>query len=357
MHCCEKCFKDSELKAIVCTNKTKGKCDFCGSNNVHIYDLNNNSDLQDSIESLLDVYTPVSEMGKQYPPEQADLLKNILNTKWHIFNLSADGIYKFLREAFPEKYKEQPSLFDNPIGIAENIDKEYLQKFSILGCYQWEDFVTEIKGKNRFHTNIINKTVLKDILQIICKPYKAGTKFYRARIWNDKNGYKKKEMGAPPALKASAGRANPEGISCLYLANTIETTLHEIRAGLYDNATVATFKLLEDIEVVNLAAIDKISPFQEINSTLLAINMPHLEKIGNELSKPLRRRDSSLDYLPTQYISDYIKSEGFAGIEYKSTMHKNGVNFAIFDEELFKCINTESYDITELNYKYTKNSN
>jgi len=111
--------------------------------------------------------------------------------------------------------------------------------------------------------------------------------------------------------------------------------------------------LLQDIEVVNLAAIDKISPFQEIDCNLLAINLPHLRKIAYDISKPLRKHDSTLDYLPTQYISDYIKSEGFAGIEYKSTMCKKGVNFAVFDESLFECIGTESYDIESLTYGYS----
>ena len=160
---------------------------------------------------------------------------------------------------------------------------------------------------------------------------KSVQQFYRARIWSDRHGFDKDHMGAPPASKASAGRANPEGISCLYLADSVDTTLHETRAGVYDYATVATFRLLKDIEVVNLAAIDKISPFQEIDCSLLAINLPHLRKIGYEISK----------------------SAGFAGIEYKSTMCKKGVNFAIFDETLFECIGTESYDIDSLTYGYS----
>ena len=79
-----------------------------------------------------------------------------------------------------------------------------------------------------------------------------------------------------------------------------------------------------------------------------------MEKIGSEIAKPLRRHDSALDYLPTQYISDFIKSEGFAGIEYKSTMCKDGINFAIFDEKLFECVETKSYDINELTYDYSE---
>lgn len=353
MHCCEKCFRDIELKAIIKGDNIRGKCDFCHSENVYICDVERNQYLRDNFESLLDVYTPVNEIGNNYPKEQADLLKNVLCSQWNIFNLKADGIYKFLRSLFPDKYNEQPALFDDPIGISGSVNEAYLKQYSVLGTHQWEDFVKEIKEKNRFHTNIINKDILKAILNATCKPYKAGSRFYRARIWTEGQGFDKDQMWAPPALKASAGRANPEGISCLYLANSVDTTLHETRAAVYDYATVAEFELLKDIEVVNLAAIDKISPFQQIDCNLLAINLPHLKKIGDEISKPLRRHDSPLDYLPTQYISDYIKSVGFAGIEYKSTMCKKGVNFAIFDENLFECISTEDYDIQSLTYHYS----
>ena len=293
------------------------------------------------------------QMGTNYLKARADLIKNVLCSQWSIFNLNPDEVYKFLITLLPEKYYDQPALFDEPIGISGSMDEEYMNQYSILGTYQWEDFVKEIREKNRFHTNIINKDILKTILLATCKKYSKGSVFYRARIWKDKHGFDKDNMGAPPALKASAGRANPEGISCLYLADSIDTTLHETRAGVYDCATVAKFRLLKDIEVINLAAIDKISPFQEIDCGLLAINLPHLRKIGYEISKPLRRHDSPLDYLPTQYISDYIKSAGFAGIEYKSTMCKEGLNFAFFDENLFECVNVESYDIYSLTYGYS----
>ena len=352
MNCCERCFKDPEIKAIVKGANTKGTCDFCKSKNVSICNISENKDLRDSFESLLDVYTPINDIGLNYSCERQRQLIYILYTQWNIFNIKMDDIYKFLIELLPGKYEEQPELFDGPVVIAGSTEEDYLKEYSILGSFQWEDFVAEIKEKNRFHTDIIKKGILKTILQASCKRYKEGQKFYRARIWDSEVGFKKAEMGAPPARFASAGRANPEGISCLYLADSLDTTLHETRAGVYDYATVGKFRLLKDIEVVNLAAIDKISPFQEIDSSLLAINLPHLKKIGDEISKPLRRHDSSLDYLPTQYISDYIKSEGFAGIEYKSTMCREGVNFAIFNQNLLECIETKSYDIDSLSYTY-----
>lgn len=70
-----------------------------------------------------------------------------------------------------------------------------------------------------------------------------------------------------------------------------------------------------------------------------------------------RRSDSPLDYVPTQYITDFVKSiihDGnpeYAGIEYKSVMHNGGYNLALFDPDLFECIQTEVYAIDTIDYK------
>ena len=49
-----------------------------------------------------------------------------------------------------------------------------------------------------------------------------------------------------------------------------------------------------------------------------------------------------MDYLPTQYICDFIKASGYDGIKYKSTLADNGINYAIFNSEKFKCIEVET---------------
>lgn len=354
MFCCENCFKDVEIKAIV-KSFQKGKCSFCENDDKSgVCDVKANENLRVAFEALLDVYSPVSVDEENYPYGKFDLLKNILHSQWHIFDLDADKIYDFMITLFSEKYEEQPDLFDSPIGISVAMDSESLNNYSLLKSSKWEGFVKEIKEVNRFHTDVMNKEILFKLLLATCKAYKKGSIFYRARRCNNPRGHDKDDMGAPPARKASAGRVNPEGISCLYLADSIDTTFKEIRAALHDYVTVATFELLEDIEVVNLATLDKISPFQEIDKNMLAVNIPHLQEIGREIAKPLRRHDSHLDYLPTQYISDYIKNTGYKGIEYGSTMHENGVNLAFFDEKLFRCIDTKTYDVEKLDYKYNE---
>lgn len=83
-----------------------------------------------------------------------------------------------------------------------------------------------------------------------------------------------------------------------------------------------------------------------------AINKEHLNKINDEMGKITRRSDSALDYVPTQYITDFVKSiihDGkaeYAGIEYKSVMHSGGDNLA-----LFECIGTEVYGIDTIDYR------
>lgn len=187
--------------------------------------------------------------------------------------------------------------------------------------------------------------------------YKKGAIFYRSRI-SSEEGFSPEEMGAPPSEKATAGRANSAGIRCLYLASDPDTTIQEIRAGVFDYVSVGRFELQEDIVVVDLKAIDYISPFIDGLSFLEhAINKEHLKRINMEIGRPLRRSDSALDYIPTQYISDFIKSimhDGkpeYAGIEYNSTINFSGQNLAIFYPDLFLCTDVEVYHIKELRYE------
>lgn len=357
MNCCVRCFNDAEIIDIIKNQKTKGDCDFCGSKAVYIFQVDSDSTLSDMFGELLDIYTTTSSLPATFPKENTDLLKNIFHSKWPIFNLEPDRIYRLITSICHEKYSDQPELFDYPIGILESQDKDYLEEFSIIRNCEWKDFVRAIKCVNRFHTDHMNKNVLDLFIRSVRKHYEAGEVFYRARVCVDDFGFSKSQMGAPPMQLASSGRVNPSGISVLYLADSVKTTLHEIRAGVYDYVTVGSFKLKKNIEVIDFANLNKISPFIAKNLMGIpyvqhAINTEHLRLISQEIAKPLRRHDSLLDYLPTQYICDYIKSQGYDGVEYISTMCKDGYNLAAFDEDVFKCTKTVVYDIKSLSYTY-----
>lgn len=359
MFCCSNCFADSEIKAIIDGPKPQGRtignCDYCGSRNVSLYEIGKDRTIEELFDSIFDIYSPISDLPNDFPRAHTDLMKNILSHNWRLFNLKPDGIYRLITALCANRYAEQPELFDGPVGIRQFNDKAYLEENSILQNYCWSDFVEGIKRKNRFHSDYINLDKLLVFLKCAVKSHKRGEILYRARICPDEYGYGTKEMGPPPEAMAKGGRVNPTGISILYLSDSLETTLYEIRAGIYDYVTVGRFKLQKDIQVIDLANIDRISPFIGIDNgfdfTQYAINIESLRMIAQEIAKPLRN-DNALDYLPTQYISDYIRSKGYDGIEYISTMRKNGTNLAVFDPTLFKCTSTKSYDIKTISYTY-----
>lgn len=349
MNCCEECFRDIELKSIISANGEKGRCDYCNSEDVFIIDINKRSYLHELLEALIDIYSPTKFISGDYPKENSDLLKNILYNKWNIFRLDPSQIYRLLKDLLPEKYENNPLVFDESVGISELINPQIMNRDSLLGNYNWVDFVCEIKTKNRFHTNIINNQVFDNILERIKKTCPAGSTFFRARLCKDKVPYNLEVMGAPPAIMARGGRVNPEGISCLYLGDSEDTTIYEVRAGRYDYVSVAKFELKENVEIIDLTSINKISPFSDTDYILnMAINLPHLQAINDELSKPLNSRENILNYLPTQYICDYIKSKGYGGIQYKSVMNSDGINYAFFEPEKLKGINVKTFFIENL---------
>jgi hypothetical protein len=354
MRCCVNCFIDSEIKAIIEGKNDINDCDYCHQKSVKTYDLDSSNELEVLLTGLIEVYTPKRNLPESFPKPNLSMLKNILCEKWNIFNLQPDVVYSLVVDICKEKYKEQPGLFDEPVGIAEQFQNDYRDKNSIVKNYSWEEFVDEIKNKNRFHTKHINNEILLDYFRLVDHQISAGEVFYRGRICSDKKGFSCKDMGAPPSKLASAGRANPDGIRCLYLANSEKTTLHETRAGLYDFVSIGKFVLKRNIRVINLTLINKISPIIIPDKVSFSINIEILEKISREIAKPLRRSDSFLDYVPTQYISDLIKSKGYDGIMYESTMDKDGINLAIFDEDCFICESVSVFDVNALTYNFSR---
>lgn len=356
---CDHCFNDKEVASIIraLSLSDAEKCPVCQHKDGHLYDTSTQSDLTPYFEDLLNIYTPSSMLPDAYPKAESRALIDDLKERWNLFaDIPRSKVYEILTSVCGEFYENVPELFDGTVGIPELYDSTYLEAHALLKNNDWDAFVKEIKTKNRYHSKLINFDILEKYCSFIRKTYKAGDLFYRARI-SESLGYPINEMSAPPAGKSSEGRANARGITCLYVANDIDTTLHEVRAGVFDFVSVGTFRLKQDITVVDLRAITEISPFVEGLEPLdHAINMQYLEKLNTEMSKSLRRSDSTLDYVPTQYIVDFIKSiehngeQEYDGIEYNSTTNPGGYNLAIFNPELFECIKVNVYNIEKLQY-------
>ena len=358
---CEKCFVDNEISSIIrSSNKaTKGCCPVCGSPDVYLYNTCEQDELTGPFDELIGIFSPIKDsLITNVPKEnQLPLIRQVVN-RWRIFHtaLSEKTIESIMRSICTQGSRD---IFDGNVCIKEMYDECITTEKSMLYNSSWDRFVNDLKIKNRFHSDSLNLKILERFISYIPKKYKKGTHFYRARIGDSPNGYKVNEMSAPPASKSNEGRANAKGITCLYLASNLETTLHEVRATSYDYVSVGDFELKDDITVVDLKRLNQISPFIEnLNVLDYAINQEYLDRLNKEMSKPLRRGDSVLDYVPTQYIIDYIKTikddgrSAYQGIEYTSTMSASGYNLAIFNPDLFCCKDVSVYEIKQLKYEY-----
>ena len=347
MNCCANCFTSSYLTNIIQSNKKKGNCNFCGTENTNIYPA----------EKLLDFFRNIFNLYKADKNSKISLW-DAINKDFEIIEKnslsSSQSLFKAIAHS---EYKEFSNLFQNNVS-QESKDRLDIKSDEVKSI--WDRFKTEIKHKNRFHiskVNLIDLNVLETIFnsESFTKIIKKGNSFYRCRISN-KTGYENKDMWNPPKEFATSGRANPKGISYLYLGSRIETTFYESRASLFDYASVAEFRLKEDIKILDLRnpEYDIISWSENDSVELFLIYGSFIQTLQEEISLPIRKQDKDLDYIPTQYISEYIKSIGFDGVEYQSSLDNEGYNLAVFNPDKFECIETKVYDISSIKFDYTE---
>jgi len=358
--CCVNCFESQYLNQIISRSSNSGNCDYCLSKNVWTYSP---KELSIFFRGIIDLYEIDKEKG--LPIEE----QLIIDFPQKVFSPKVTKKTKeLIREILIDDIDYYEKILNNPVRLRlqeSEIEEVIIKPLSS----SWDKFSEEIKTINRFHlVNELDLEKFKSLFKYFEKHLSKQQLFYRARICYDGKGYPQEKMGNPPAYLAKAGRANPEGISYLYLANDVETTLYEIRSSLFDYVSVGTFKIKEeigkdqkadkDLKVVNLSSdtYDLFYLAEKDSLEEVLMHRPFTDKLEKELSKPRRKSDSELDYLPTQYLSELIKSMGFDGIEYQSSLHSGGYNIVVFNPEKFICTESKLYEIesTHLGYKEIK---
>lgn len=216
---------------------------------------------------------------------------------------------------------------------------------------EWERLRQEMMHENRwFLNNTIELERLGRHLEQLLLPdaeFSGIKQWHRSRITRGAKPFAFWEMGAPPVDIAPHGRANPAGISYLYLSSSREGSIAEVRPHAGQRVTVADFEVA-DAKLLDLRNPRKsVSPFlledREELADLLAI-LPLLERLGEELTKPVSPDCAAYEYTPSQYLCEFVKSEGFDGVVYSSSV-SDGVNLALFDPELAKWTDINVYEV------------
>lgn len=342
MHCCEKCLNSEYLVSIIRKNNQIGNCHFCDAHNVFVCAT---ISLAPFIRNILTLYSKdnYAEMS----------VSQSIRNDFNIFSPSVKNPKSLLESILSEERNDFDDLFKGNVAIRKK--GSFLSETKRIHS-DWENFKEEIKTINRYH---ILKTINLDRLRyFFChnsfrKIIKNNAVFYRCRI-SDEKGFSPDNMGNPPISKATNGRANPDGISYLYVADSLETSLYETRVSLFDYVTIGEFKLKRDLFILDLSG-SKPDPIpwsenEEIENYITYI--PFIQTLQKELSLPIRKRDSPMDYIPTQYISEFIKSLQYDAVQYKSSLYEGGKCLAIFDYSKLECCRTSVYEISGINLHY-----
>jgi len=329
---CKNCFADKELVGFIVSQNQNGDCNCCGSKDVEVI----------AVEELIDFF---KELFDNFQPKAAGKsLISLIQGNWSLFsNLECGNkILNFTLDKVGSPIANSEELVDFNDAILENIN-------------HWFKLKEQLKWEKRYFTNI---EYLTDDLgwdsffesKVVIKKEDI---FFRARLHGNanKNAFTGEEMFCPPKEISSAGRANPIGIPYLYLSDNAETILYEIRASYLDDITVGSFMIKPEIENEIIISDFTENPTlyhpNEVNKKIKATLLKQL--ISRDLSKPMRRYDSELDYIPTQFICEFIKIfTNVQGIKFRSSLHNVGNNLVIFNQNLMNCVDAKKVRVSKV---------
>ena len=345
--CCVDCFTDATLKLHIKKNSSgKGWCNFCKKKSEHCIEP---SELEELFVPIVNLYSSIEtfmpmEMLKEYEGQN---LAEKLSEDWEIFT---NDFYENVEGILHAIFANQDTFEEYGINLDCWVESEDMfmpdeynpsEKMKI----KWNLFSKEIKNKNRFFPQQPLDLDFLDGIPILINHIQKNQYLYRARKSLKKQKIAPKNMGKPPAKKSIAGRANPQGIPYLYLANDRQTAIHEVRPSTTEFVTIGKFKILDELQIFDLSNPRISDPFlcgNDLGHTIDLLSFFRL--LGYELSKPIDPKMTSLEYIPTQYLCEFIKQKGYDGISYKSTLG-TGENIALFNTKKIKCTRSILFSI------------
>lgn len=198
----------------------------------------------------------------------------------------------------------------------------------------YQNFELDLKHKNRFFVDAKFVESLIKGVKLNDSILRKGTFYYRARIHKledqKENPFKSKEMFTQESKYATRGRANPDGISYLYLSQKKNTCIREVSPNYKDLLTIGEFVLKRDIRIINL-----VNSFPPSNDEYITSLNHSIRLTFSQLQLSDR---PEIEYLPYQFICELIKNENYDGVLYNSSFNNPVLNVAnnlvLFDSSL-----------------------
>lgn len=354
---CSNHIGDKYIKNEILKKGVKGKCDYCGKTRSKVVKLS-------EVLKLIIVgieYLTEDPVESRYLDKEAEY--------------GFDGNIFSFDEGLLEDIVKRLGII-NTNELLNDIDR-HLNNPHLLYCYKdefgsegdflkdnWERFKFIVKHKARFvfHDNSFSGDYYyKDPLYILGKIQELikensmiveipkNTTLYRCRQHSKKNdiGGAKDLVSSPFEYAKNNGRMNPAGIPMFYCSEDKKLTIQEVVNNSDKNNTFYTigkFNNKSSLKVVDLTRIPNLpSVFDEKNNKYIE-SILFLKSFVEDAIKPINEKDSIIEYIPTQVVTEYIrynKELNVQGLIYPSSKNRDKNNIVLFfnNDECIKELN------------------
>lgn len=343
---CPDCVEDEFLKSIILDNACHQKCDYC--------DTESDDDVASPVEALMEAirdtvfyyYNDPTCAGVPYdggsfifdPIDTHEVLESL--------GLECDG----------QLFDDVASAFINTGWVASAHGHWASSHQNEILNASWNNFVNVVKHEVRYFFSRIPNSKKTDsqeysppqllpIISHLANELKLisilplGTNYYRVREREDGADWELDldQMGAPPAVRAAAGRMNPAGISYLYLAFEQQTALAEVLERPPCGAAIAQFDAQRDLTILDLTSLPPLPSIFDDSCRDQREGLLFLNRFVEEISKPVRKDGREhVEYVPSQVVSEYFalgfqaNGQPLDGIAYPSAVRPDGKNLVLF---------------------------
>ena len=230
----------------------------------------------------------------------------------------------------------------------------------------WENFCKVVKNEQRFTTFLslgeddrydhskpgnflfhLAEHFMPSLISIL----PPTTRIFRARIEEGNRRFGHIDLTSPRVEYSKNSRMSPAGISFFYGGMEPETCIHEVRPDIGENVVVGEFEIIQNLFVLDLSTEiesrksifdpDYVFSYEEYFK-------PFLVHFVTDISKPIRKTDNEIEYVPTHVFTEFLKTVNFKdhffypdekgekadillnGILFKSSIKRGGKNLVLF---------------------------
>jgi len=364
--CCVACFANSDVRSFISARATIGNCDYCGT--VDEYTV--------PVHALVDLFAPLLGQyriaGTDEPALGESALPRIVPTSlpdhiagWNVFAAGSERSDALLSDLVNCNAAENYRL---------DIHVMWVSAFGLWiyegPSWEWHSLCHDIKFRTRYFTStnvtvgtghlarLLTTSRLRRIA--VTEPQLHAYRARRGDFYSQDARAVTKDMGAPPPERTTAGRANSAGIPVLYCALDQVTAVAETRGSRGDKITTVELVADAPLDLIDFTNFDRLrggSPFTATSPADLYERTKFAETLslmGRQMSEPVNSDDAMIDYVPTQYLSEYILHNGYAGFIYESALSSGGLNVVLFNPATVRIENPQTIAITSVQYKISR---